>query len=87
MNLHKGCMSPDGTILASRRFVITAAACAAVLPAAAPALADTTGPASVEDEQFMRMALDEAGHGNLPYDTVIVRDGQVSARPKFGPDE
>jgi tRNA(adenine34) deaminase len=79
MNLHKECMSPDGTILASRRFVITAAACEAVLPAAAPALADTTGPASAEDEQFMRMALDEARHGDLPYGTVIVRDGYPTA--------
>ena len=79
MNLHKGCMSPGGTILASRRFVVTAA-CAAVLQAAAPALA-------AEDEQFMRMALDEARHGDLPYSTVIVRDGQVIARAKFGPDE
>jgi len=37
-------------------------------------------PASAEDEQFMRMALDEARHGDLPYSTVIVRDGQVIAR-------
>jgi len=44
-------------------------------------------PASAEDEQFMRMALDEARHGDLPYSTVIVRDGQVIARAKFGPDE
>ncbi len=35
----------------------------------------------------MRMALDEARHGDLPYSTVIVRDGQVIARAKFGPDE
>src|ERR1700682_5007741 len=82
MSMHKGCMSAEGTILASRRFVITAAACAAVLPTAAPALGDTTGPASAEDEKFMRMALDEARHGDLPYGTVIVRDGQVIARAR-----
>jgi guanine deaminase len=45
----------------------------------APALAGTTGPASAEDEQFMRIALNEARRGDLPYGTVIVRDGQVIA--------
>jgi tRNA(adenine34) deaminase len=71
------CTSQEGAVLASRRFIITAAACAAVLPAAVPAAAAT---AAAEDEAFMRLALAEARSGDHPFGTVIVRDGQVIAR-------
>jgi tRNA(adenine34) deaminase len=63
--------------LHSRRSIITGLASAAVLSAgrlvAAPG-------ASADDEQFMRLALDEARQGDSPYGAVIVRDGQVLAR-------
>jgi tRNA(Arg) A34 adenosine deaminase TadA len=36
--------------------------------------------ASVEDEQFMRMALDEARQGDFPFGAVIVKEGSVIAR-------
>jgi tRNA(Arg) A34 adenosine deaminase TadA len=63
--------------LASRRAVITAGACAAVLPVALPVVAVA---ATAEDEQFMRMAIEEARHGDFPFGTVIVRNGEVIAR-------
>jgi tRNA(adenine34) deaminase len=80
MSEHQGCASRIGTVLTTRRFVITMAACAAALPAASPGLAATSGPVSAEDEQFMRMALDEARRGDFPFGTVIVRDNKVIAR-------
>ena len=71
------CAAAEGAQLASRRLVITAAACAAVLPAALPLAASA---ATAEDEQFMRMAIEEARQGDYPFGAVIVRDGQVIAR-------
>ena len=38
------------------------------------------GEVSADDEQFMRMALDEARQGDLAFGCVIVRDGQIVAR-------
>lgn len=61
----------------SRRGIITALACAAVLPAGhLVAAAD----ASADDERFMRMALEEAKQADFPFGAVIVHDGQVLAR-------
>jgi tRNA(Arg) A34 adenosine deaminase TadA len=77
MSTHEGCGSAEGAAVASRRAVITAAACAAVLPVALPVVASA---ATAEDEQFMRMAIEEARRGDYPFGTVIVRDGQVIAR-------
>src|SRR5712692_2314810 len=61
----------------SRRAVITALACAAVLPAGHLVAATNASP---DDERFMRIALDEARQGDFPFGAVIVRDGQVIAR-------
>ena len=80
MSEHQGGASREGSILTTRRFVMAAAGCAAVLPTASRALAATNGPVLPEDEKFMRMALDEARRGDYPFGTVIVRDNQVIAR-------
>jgi tRNA(adenine34) deaminase len=80
MSPHQGGASRDGWILTTRRFLMAAAGCAAVLPAAPRASAATSGPVLAEDEQFMRMALEEARLGDFPFGTVIVRDNQVIAR-------
>ncbi|HSY87703.1 MAG TPA: nucleoside deaminase [Verrucomicrobiae bacterium] len=80
MKKQAGCASGKGSILTTRRLIVAGAACAAVLPAASTAQAAASGPASAEDEQFMRMALDEARRGDFPFGTVIVRDNQVIAR-------
>ena len=71
MRQHPARASRAGTILTTRRLVVAAAACAAVLPAASQGLAATSGPVLPEDEQFMRMALDEARRGVFPLKSVI----------------
>jgi len=43
-------------------------------------VAVAAGPASAEDERFMRMALDEARRADFPFGAVIVREGSVIAR-------
>jgi tRNA(Arg) A34 adenosine deaminase TadA len=63
--------------LLNRRDVIAALASTAVLSAVPSALARE---AAVEDEQFMRLAIDEARQGDFPFGAVIVRGGQVLAR-------
>jgi len=63
--------------LHSRRGIVIALASAAVL-SPPPVLADAGG--SPDDQQFMRMALDEARQGDYAFGAVIVRDGQVLAR-------
>jgi tRNA(adenine34) deaminase len=63
--------------LHSRRGIVIALASAAVL-SSQPVLADAGG--SPDDQQFMRMALDEARQGDYAFGAVIVRDGQVLAR-------
>ncbi|HEY7663634.1 MAG TPA: nucleoside deaminase [Xanthobacteraceae bacterium] len=62
----------------SRRALVAGLACAAILPAAAVARAPDA--ASDQDVRFMRMALEEARHGDFPFGAVIVRDGSVIAR-------
>jgi tRNA(adenine34) deaminase len=64
--------SPTGP---SRRHLIAGLASTAVL------LADRApAAASDEDEQFMRLALEEARLGDYPFGAVIVRDREVIAR-------
>src|ERR1700733_1715439 len=64
--------SPTGP---SRRHLIAGLASTAVL------VADRAGgAASDEDEQFMRLALEEARLGDYPFGAVIVRDREVLAR-------
>src|SRR5262249_4392184 len=61
----------------SRRSIVVGLASAAAV-SADPARA--AGGASADDEQFMRMALDEARQGDYAFGCVIVRDGQVVTR-------
>jgi tRNA(Arg) A34 adenosine deaminase TadA len=49
-----------------------------VLPTVAAA--EPAGPASAEDERYMRIAIDEARQADFPFGAVIVRDGAVIAR-------
>ena len=76
------CGDPNSTtnstiLLHSRRSIMTALASAALVSASpVVAVADT----SSDDERFMRIALDEAQHGDYPFGAVIVRDGEVLAR-------
>ena len=73
---HDHCGSDPTAHLHSRRSMIIAVASAIVLAADSLAAAD----ASLDDERFMRLALDEARQGDYAFGTVIVRDGQVIAR-------
>jgi tRNA(adenine34) deaminase len=75
--LHDHSASDPTGVLHSRRCIVTRLGAAAVLAAARPAAA---ADASAEDEQFMRMALDEARQADFPFGAVIVSDGQVIAR-------
>jgi tRNA(adenine34) deaminase len=79
MNRHANCAAHCATVLFSRRSMIVAFACAAALPAA-PLFAATAGPSPDEDEQFMRMAIDEARQADFPFGAVIVGDGRILAR-------
>jgi tRNA(Arg) A34 adenosine deaminase TadA len=79
MSSHEHGAPPRRPAFTSRRFVMTAAACAVALRAG-EAVADTTGPLLPEDEHFMRIALDEARRGDYPFGAVIVRAGQEIAR-------
>lgn len=76
------CGDPNSTtnstiLLHSRRSIMTALASAA-LASASPVVA--VADVSSDDERFMRIALDEARHGDYPFGAVIVRDGEVLAR-------
>ncbi len=62
----------------TRRTIIAGLALAAATPGAA--LAQTAGPASAEDEAFMRIALAEAAKADFPFGAVIVRDGAELVR-------
>jgi tRNA(adenine34) deaminase len=73
--------TPTAPVQSRRRviaaFASTALASTAVLPEGdLLAAAD----ASVDDERFMRIALEEARQGDAPFGAVIVRDAQVLAR-------
>jgi tRNA(adenine34) deaminase len=64
--------SPAGP---SRRQIIAGFASAAIVAADRAAAAT-----SDDDERFMRLALEEARHGDYPFGAVIVRGGEVIAR-------
>ena len=61
----------------SHRSIVVGLASAVVVSAD---LTCAAGEVSADDEQFMRMALDEARQGDLAFGCVIVRDGQMVAR-------
>ena len=62
----------------TRRSFIAGFACAAVTPAAS--IGQTVARVSAEDEEYMRIALEEARQADLPFGAVIVRDGAELAR-------
>ncbi len=65
----------------SRRQVATLALGAVALPIAGRAFGrGIEGPATAEDEKFMRLALEEAALGDYPFGAVIVGDGEVLAK-------
>lgn len=72
------CPCPHAGSVQSRRGVITATLASAA--ALSPVLAGGAAGASVDDERFMRMALEEARQADFPFGAVIVRDGQILAR-------
>ena len=63
--------------LHNRRSVVVALASAAAV-SSGPVLAKSE--ASPQDERFMRMALEEARHGDYAFGCVIARDNEVIAR-------
>ena len=79
--MHRHCACRDAIVAPSRRLVLAGLAAAAVAPRGAHAQA--AAPASADDVQFMRMALDEASQADFPFGAVIVRDGSVIARGRF----
>jgi len=74
---HDQCNANSTMHLHSRRGIVIALASAALL-SSPPVFAAADG--SPEDQQFMRMAIDEARQGDYAFGAVIVRDGQVLAR-------
>jgi hypothetical protein len=64
-----------GSAHLSRRFVVAGLICTAMAPA--PILAAAADLSTVDDEHFMRLALDEARHADFPFGAVIVRAGRV----------
>jgi tRNA(adenine34) deaminase len=67
-----------GCRFASRRSVVAALACTAVLPAMTRFAAAAS--AAEDDERYMRIALEEARRADFPFGAVIVRDARVIAR-------
>ncbi|MEK4032921.1 nucleoside deaminase [Methylocystis sp. IM3] len=67
-----------------RREMLAGFACVGVgsaVAAAAPAHAEAIlQPVRTQDDAFMRLALDEAANGDLPFGAVIVLGGKVVAR-------
>jgi tRNA(Arg) A34 adenosine deaminase TadA len=59
----------------TRRAVVAGLACAAIRPVSALA----QSASAVEDERFMRIALDEARRADFPFGAVIVREGALIA--------
>ena len=65
----------------SRRHLLCGVLGVAALPAATPVFARAVPtPATEADIAFMRLALEEAAHGDFPFGAVIVRDGEVLAK-------
>jgi tRNA(adenine34) deaminase len=62
----------------TRRAVTTGLVSALVIPAVT--LPNVAHADAAEDERFMRIALEEARHGDFPFGAVIVREGREIAR-------
>jgi tRNA(adenine34) deaminase len=78
MRPHDNCGCCRTNALPSRRSVLAGFACAAAVapPLASPAAAQFT----LDDERFMRMAIEQARIADFPFGAVIVKDGKVLAR-------
>jgi tRNA(adenine34) deaminase len=74
---HDNSAADPAAFFHSRRGVLAALGCAAVLSATRPVAATDI---SADDERFMRLAIDEARQGDFPFGTVIVHDRHVLAR-------
>jgi tRNA(Arg) A34 adenosine deaminase TadA len=78
MRPHECCGCRRTGALPSRRSVLGTLACAA---AAAPFVATTAAAQfTLDDERFMRMAIEQARIADFPFGAVIVKDGKVLAR-------
>jgi tRNA(adenine34) deaminase len=83
MTCHDHCVAHPAPPVFNRRNVIASLGSAAVSgPLSTPDARAETGAntASAEDIRFMRLALDEARHGDYPFGAVIVKDGMIIAR-------
>ncbi len=76
MSCQKHDLSQHTGVLLSRRSLIATLASTAAVPAVSLA-GETT---SILDEQFMRLAIDEARQGDFPFGAVITQDGSIVAR-------
>jgi tRNA(adenine34) deaminase len=74
---HDHCAADPTAFLHSRRGILAALGCVAVLPAARLVAATDV---AADDERFMRLAIEEARQADYPFGALIVRDGQVLAR-------
>jgi tRNA(Arg) A34 adenosine deaminase TadA len=82
MACHDHCASNATTSTISRRSVVAALTSTAVLTSAPLSASEAPAAAGVTDEdtRFMRLALDEARHGDYPFGAVIVKDRKILAR-------
>jgi len=81
MAYHERCMSSSLASLPSRRTVFGMLVSAATLSAQyAAGRAQAADDRPLDDERFMRLALEEARQGDFPFGAVIVRDGRVIAK-------
>jgi tRNA(adenine34) deaminase len=78
MSCLEHCTGQPAAIAPSRRSFMAGFAGAALLPATSVAAAPA--PASDADQDFMRVAIDEARQADFPFGAVIVRDGAIIAR-------
>jgi tRNA(adenine34) deaminase len=74
---HDHCAADPAALLHSRRGILAALGCVAVLPATRLVAATDV---AADDARFMRLAIEEARQADYPFGAVIVRDGQVLAR-------
>jgi tRNA(adenine34) deaminase len=81
MTCHERCTSNCSALFPSRRSVFGMLVFAATSSAQyATGRAKAADNGSLDDEGFMRLALEQARQGDFPFGAVIVRDGQVIAK-------
>lgn len=86
MGQHETCGCGRRPALLSRRALLSGFSCAAIASplvagvAAAQPSVQPSNQSTVDDERFMRMALEEARIADFPFGAVIVSDGHVLSR-------